>query len=144
MNSDNSENKRLFEEYRKELFERQRSNTKEYDKSILTLSVAFLGLSLAVIKDVVHIEGAKNVWCLYCSWILVCVAIVFAIVSFVVSQSAIEKQLDYAKHYYIDNRDEYIGKKSWQERVLKMLNRGSGVVFIAAVLLITYFVALNI
>lgn len=140
---EDNESKRLYEVYCHELLARQRSNSEKYDASILTLSTTFLGLSLALIKEIVHINGAKHVSLLYCSWALFCGAIVFTVLSFLVSQLAIDKQLDYAYNYYIKKLDEYRYKKSSLECALNVVNWGSGMFFIMAVLLTALFVAVN-
>lgn len=140
---EDNESKRLYELYRHELLARQRSNSEKYDAAILTLSTTFLGLSLAIIKEIVNIDGAKHVSLLYCSWALFCGAIVLTVLSFLVSQLAIDKQLDYAYNYYIKKLDEYRYNKSGFECALNVVNWGSGMFFIMAVLLTALFVAVN-
>jgi hypothetical protein len=46
-----TEKRRLLAETRADLLKRQLSNAENYDKAVLSLSTAFLGFSLAFLKD---------------------------------------------------------------------------------------------
>lgn len=59
---------RLLAETRADLFKRQLSNAENYDKAILSLSTAFLGLSFAFMKDHVPAHQAEWLYLLYGSW----------------------------------------------------------------------------
>ena len=53
-------NKKYFKELNREIYTRERSNTENYDKAILSLSSAGLGFSLAFIKNIVPLNLAQN------------------------------------------------------------------------------------
>ena len=49
-------------------------NQEEYDKQLLTLSSAFLALSLTFTKDVVPFHSAAHKWLLYSSFVVLSIA----------------------------------------------------------------------
>lgn len=138
------ERKKIYSETRKDLLNRQLSNTENFDKAIISLSTAGLGLSLAFIKDVVKIPEARYLVLLYFSWSLFGVAIVSTILSFVSSQSGINKQLYFAEKYYLEEKEEFINKRNWQAQITNYLNIFSGIVFVGAIILTVIFVISNI
>ncbi|MGB9103724.1 MAG: hypothetical protein WCC59_03105 [Terriglobales bacterium] len=58
--SEESRAERLYDEYRRKVFDDIKSGSENFDRSLLTLSSGALGLSLAFIKDIVRLE--KAVW----------------------------------------------------------------------------------
>ncbi len=134
----------LYTETRKDLLARQLSNAEQFDKAVLTLSSGALGLSLAFIKDVVPIDEAQGFAVLVFSWWLFSFAIISTVISFIVSQLAIARQLTYARKYYIDNKSEYSKKRNIWAEVTDYLNCLSGVLFVVAVVLTVTFVSSNL
>ena len=63
-----TEKRRLLAETRADLLKRQLSNAENYDKAVLSLSTAFLGFSLAFLKDLAPIHLAEWRCFLYGSW----------------------------------------------------------------------------
>jgi hypothetical protein len=63
-----TEKRRLLAETRADLLKRQLSNAENYDKAVLSLSIAFLGFSLAFLKDLAPIHLAEWRCFLYGSW----------------------------------------------------------------------------
>src|SRR5258708_16044581 len=57
----------MFQTRRNELLAQQFSNSEGYDKAVLTLSSAFLGVSVAFIKDVPHYGALTGFWLIFCS-----------------------------------------------------------------------------
>lgn len=133
---------RLLAETRADLLKRQLSNSENYDKAILSLSTVFLGLSLTFLKNFVPHPLACTVWLLYCSWGALATAVVATVLSFLVSQRAIDVQLKKAEAYYL-NADETALRKSVIARVTDWINLGSGIAFVSGVLLTTAFVIMN-
>lgn len=138
-----NERQRLFFETKSDLLNRQLSNSQIFDKSILSLSTAFLGFSLAFIKDVTSSNETNHLWLLFLSWMSFGLAIVSTILSFISSQSGIEKQMVYAKKYYLDGQDEYLDKRNWQADLTHWLFHFSGIIFIIAILSSIVFVITN-
>lgn len=139
----NEERRRLYEQTRKELLDRQLSNSQIYDRAILTLSTSALGISLAFIKNVVSLKIAHCKGLLITSWYFFGLAIIITLLSFWASQKGIKKQLGYAHKYYIDEKDEYLTKTNCYAKITEFLNYCSGALFIVAVFLTILFVTIN-
>ena len=133
---------RLLAETRADLLKRQLSNAENYDKAILSLSTAFLGLSFAFMKDLIPPHQAEWLCLLYGSWCLLTGAVLTTIISFLVSQQAIDLQLKKAEAYYLRD-DQAALTKSQIARATDWLNAASGVLFVLGVSLTTTFVVAN-
>jgi hypothetical protein len=140
--SDSQLRQQLYANARTELLERQFSNSEAYDKAILTLSSGFLALSLTFIKDIVPRAQLSHTWLLYLSWGTLAAAILCTVVSFRVSNAAIEAQLHRAHRYFIE-RDEDAFKKTPLAKLVEGLNVSSGLAFIVGVVLTAVFVISN-
>ena len=138
------ERQRIYSETRQDLLKRQLSNAENFDKAILSLSTAGLGFSLAFLKDIVPLSNADHMILLLVSWFLFGGAIVSTVLSFMLSQSGINKQLEFADKYYADREEEYLTKKNWQGTATTYFNNVAGVVFIGAICLTITFVSLNL
>jgi hypothetical protein len=138
------EGTRIYERCRDDLLKRQLSNTENYDRSILSLSTTILALSLAFIKDIVPIERALYIYLIKISWYFLSTAIIGTILSFILSQIAITRELEYAKKYYLEGKDEYYNKLNMPAKITNILNYFSGLIFIIAILLTVLFVSLNL
>jgi hypothetical protein len=137
------DSKKLLAETRADLLKRQLSNAENYDKSILTLSSAALGFSLAFLKDFVPIESATWSRALYVSWYAFAAAIVVTVLSYVASQHGITHQLERATDYY-QRRSEGALRRTLSAILTDCLNYASGGLFIIGVVLTTVFVSLNL
>lgn len=138
------ERKDLFANCRKDLLTRQLANSENLDKSILSLSTASLGFSLAFIKEIVSVNQAINVYLLQLSWLCFVCAIVSTMASFVVSQRGINKQLFFAEQYYLMQKDEYLDKTNWLSKVNDWLNAFSFTLFTCGIILTVIFVWTNL
>jgi hypothetical protein len=128
---------------RADLWKRQLSNAENYDKAVLSLSTAFLSVSLAFLKDLVPIHQAEYLGLLYASWWSLALSIILTIVSFLASQRAIEKQLKKAEDYYLDD-DQSAHRKSRSAKVVDWINIATGMLFILGLLLMIGFVSWNL
>jgi hypothetical protein len=138
------ERKDLYETCRKDLLARQLANSENLDKSILSLSTASLGFSLAFIKDIVSLDEAINVYLLQVSWLCFVCAIVSTVASFVVSQRGIDKQLFFAEQYYLKRKNEFLNKTNWFSKMNNYFNAISFSLFICGIVLTVFFVWTNI
>lgn len=137
-----AEKRRLLAETRADLLKRYLSNSENYDKAILSLSTAFLGFSLAFLKDLVPVQWAKWLLLLYGSWVALAGAVLVTVVSFWVSQRGIDVQLKKAEDYYLRD-DQSALKKSGIAKATTWVNVTSGALFILGLVLTTTFVILN-
>ncbi len=130
-----------YYQFRDDLVKCQLSNDENYDKSVLSLSSAGLGLSLAFIRN---LNPMHCKYLLILSWVLFAIAIIVTIISFRVSQFSIERQMEYAEEYYINGKGEYHKKINPFSSITKRLNYSSGTAFILAVIFTVTFVSINL
>jgi hypothetical protein len=133
---------RLLAETRADLLKRQLSNAENYDKAILSLSTVFLGFSFAFLKDFVPAHLAEGLYLVYVSWIMLTAAVVTTVISFWVSQWAIDEQLKKAEDYYLRGNEGAL-EKSETAKITDYINFASGALFIFGVSLTTVFVFTN-
>ncbi len=133
---------KLLAETRADLFKRQLSNAENYDRSILSVSTAFLGFSLLFLKDFVPANLAQWLWLLYGSWVMFTCAVLTIIISFLVSQSAINVQLEKAEDYYLRGNEAAL-ERSVLTKAADWFNAISGIFFVLGVLSSTGFVIKN-
>ena len=146
---DENDQKQLFDElYKKiweELHKRQLSNSETLDKSILSLSTAGLGFSLAFIKNVVPLDKATYVCLLHGSWWAFIIAITATLFSFHSSQRGIKKQITQILHMLVGKKDhELEGKEDIPFKITEWLGYVSTTSYIAAISLTALFIILNI
>ena len=125
----NTEKRRLLAETRADLLKRQLSNAENYDKAVLSLSTAFLGFSLAFVKDIVSIRQAQWLYFLYGSWWALAASVICTIVSFWVSQYALDVQLGKSEDYYLRDDDSAL-QKTRSAKITDWVNYASGSLFI--------------
>jgi hypothetical protein len=128
----------LHAKAREDLLKRQLSNAENFDKAILTLSSAFLGLSLAFLKDLA--PYAPSLMVLKWSWAAFIGAIVITLTSYVTSQRAIGKELERCRRYYDEAEDKVYGERNLWGEATDWLNLVAGVLFVAAVISTALFV----
>lgn len=138
-----AEKRKLLAETRADLLKRQLSNAENYDKAILSLSVAFLGLSLTFLKDFVPVHLANWPLLLYASWWLFALAVLATLSSYLVSQWAVNEQLRRAEEYYLHDKVDAL-ERSMVARATDWLNVASGLVFVLGIVLTTVFVTANV
>lgn len=133
-----------YKAYIDDINKREISNSETYDKSLLTLSSAFLGLSLTFTKDVVPLSNANYMALLLVSWGLFALTIILTISSFIFGQHIIERLKDGAKEYFIERKSEVNELSITLSKRQKKLNALCGVVFIVAIVFLTLFITLNV
>jgi hypothetical protein len=141
---DDKERRALYAKTREDLLARNLSNSEKFDAAILTLSMAALGVSLTLIRGGKGLENAHHGLYLVVSWWCFGLAIISTMLSFYASQSAINKQLDYADKYYLQGKPEYLNKTSVSHVLTDSLNYASGILFIVAIMLTIVFVSANL
>ena len=134
----------MFADLKAEIYKRQLSNSENFDKSVLTYSVAALGLSLGFLKDFIPITKAVSPWMLHASWALFVLAIVLTMASFLVSQAGLKKQLRLAERYYIESDKKALTEINNFSQLTEATNFTSGAFFVVGLILTTLFVATNL
>lgn len=144
MDEDQKIRNELFGKYREDVLRRQLSNTENYDKAVLSLGTAFLGFSLAFLKDFVLYKNAIYAALLPASWVLFCLSIVATIMSFFISQRGLSTQLQHAEKYYLENDSSYLTKKNRAAAFTDIANYFSAFSFVLAVITTIFFVIINL
>lgn len=127
----------IYSEVRKDLLNRQLSNSQNADRAILTLSVAGLGFLFTFFKYFLYDNRIPLFF--YVSSLLFLVAIFSTLLSFITSQKAINKQLEFAKEYYLNENEEYLSKKNWLSNVTNLLFYVSIFTFLTAIITTSIF-----
>ena len=129
---DEDEQKRsteIYDSFRDELYKRQLSNSEAYDRAILSLSSAGLAISLTFIKFIVPLEKAEYLSVLKASWVLFLISVIATVVSFLIGNKGISKQLDYAEQYYIECKAKAFNKFNIYAYLNSAFNYISGMLF---------------
>ena len=134
----------IFDSFRDELYKRQLSNSEAYDKAVLSLSSAGLAISLTFIKFIVPLEKAEHISILKISWVLFLLSIVSTVISFLIGNKGIGRQLVYAEQYYIDGKAKAFNKFNIYSSINSILNYVSGILFLVALTCVVCFVILNL
>ena len=139
-----TDNQKMFSERRKELIDRQLSNSEGQDRAILTLSSSGLVLSVSFIRFVVELDGAAYSWLLYSSWSFFALAVVSTIFSYLIGQKAINESINISYKYYIEDNDDYENVVPLSSKINDKVNLLSSIAFMLAVVSIAAFITLNI
>ena len=134
--------RRTYASERAELLKRQSANADAYDRAVLTLSGGVLALSLSFIKDILPIGSIGWMGVLYASWVFLTLAALITVISFQVSNSALTREMEQIRRYYLEKDDSALRRTAlalWVDR----LNIASGVAFVGGVILTVTFVFLN-
>lgn len=144
MQDDHAERQKLYAETRTDLLKRQLSNSENFDRSVLSLSSALLAASIAFVKPSTGTTGTGHAVLLGSSWVALAVAIASTMLSFLVSQLAIDRQLDLAKEYYLNRTDAALTAQNKPAEWTTRLNWFAAIAFAAGVALTVSFAVLNI
>jgi hypothetical protein len=150
----NEKDKDKCDRGRDDAFETLNKDQAEYDKQLLALSAAFLGVSLAFVKDVVPLKDAVHLWefDLALGFLLTCVCLVLG-----TFQYSIYCHLQLAEFWkknkeLLEEKEGAITVSELQKRHtllegrsdrIKLLNWGSGVLFAVGVIFLLIFVMTN-
>lgn len=145
---------------RRLLIEGERSQSDLFDKSILTIASGAFAISLGVVSGSIGSKNLVYIWALALSWVLFGVCIVLTLISFLTSQHAYVSQVEKLEADYtsITKRDTLLegegsaespsdgvkNNKNRAKAITGYLNTGSLLSFIVALMLLGFFVILNI
>ena len=130
--------------YEAALYQRDLSNSENYDKSILMYATGALALSLTFIKDIVPLKVAVSLGLLETSWVFWVFSILSVLASFLFGLEASNKQRKFADQYYRRGKNKAIKKKNPFMRCVKLANLASGLCFVLGATFTTAFVWVNI
>lgn len=136
--------RKLYEDCRNDLLKRQLSNSENFDRSVLSLSSALLAASIAFIKPAAGASGIVHATLLSWSWGALTLAIASTMLSFLVSQMAIDRQLEFATKYYLENDDDALTATNRPAKFTVWLNWCAAVAFACGVGLTVWFAIVSI
>ena len=142
--TEQEQRQRLYKSYRDELLKRDLSNTESYDKAVLFLSSAALGVSTSTIDTFVPLNTANQLILLKYGWGLLALTVIFSLAAYLISNKAIKIELEHAEKYYLEEKDEFLNKKNKYRGANTAVNYSVGVTLSLALVLIMYFIFLNI
>ncbi len=138
------ENIRIYERMRDELIQSQRINSENFDKAILSFSSAGLGITVSFISNLIDLSKAHWLITLYLTWFFFIVAIITTILSFLVSQNGINKQLDSLETIYLKEEEVDNKKINFTSKLLNWFTAVSATAFILAISFLVIFSISNI
>ena len=135
---------RLYEQTKAELVSKQVANSTSYDTAILTLSSAFLALSVTFVKDVVApLSEATLLWVLFASWCSFTGAIISTVSSFMVGQAGYSQLIGAAERYYLKGESTAHEVSVRIAKRIEHLNLLNGGLFIVGTALTLVFTVSN-
>jgi hypothetical protein len=137
------EARKLYHAHLAELEKRELTSTDNFDKSILTLSSAGLGISLSFIKDIIQQGPINNPWILYASWYAFLVTILCTMGSFMTSAKAMNENKSIAYRAYMLSDDAAFNLPNRWNGHTQKLNVMSALAFFVALVLTVVFVISN-
>ncbi len=136
------DSKQQLKEYGDRIYEYYKDNANNLDRYFLTLSSTLLVLSIAFINNAVDVDVATCRCLLLASWGLFAFTILSVILSLQLSQVAIKEYIKYIEDKEKQKKQKKI--KNWDTIINKVLPRISSISFIAAIVCLVIFVAINI
>jgi hypothetical protein len=121
------------------------SGADSFDKSMLTLSSGALGVSLAVIKDIVPLGQATCIFLLLLSWVAFASCIVITVVSFLFSIAAQKQHRDLLDRMYTQ-KDPNLAKTApagWNKAVW-VCTRIALILFLVGLVCTMIFIVVNV
>ena len=119
---------RLYERRREELGKRQMINSQIYDTSVLSFSMGTLAVLSNFLKGL-HLNCSDRIMMFFATISLV-LAVFSTLLSFIVSNEALKKELDIAKEYYLNKDEKAANAENPYRRWLTVFNYLSGAMFI--------------
>ena len=131
-------NEEKYSDFWSEINKRQISNTESLDKALLSLSTAGLGFSLSIAKFVSLKDTADHLL-LFIVWSLFGLTIISTVISFIISQKALDNVLEYAEKYYLDNEESYLNKEDNWIKSIRWISLFSTATFLLAIIFAIIF-----
>lgn len=126
------------------LYETEADQARQFDRAVLTLASAALGLSITFLKDIVPHPIPTTIYWLVSAWVLLTASILSTLTSFQLSQSALRRAREIWDSKYEDQENCLDDDSNRLSGWVIGLNWTSLVLFVAGVLIFVAFVSLNI
>ena len=120
------------------------TNAEAFDKAVLTLSSAGLGLSLTFFKFIVPLEHATSLSLIKSAWLFFLASVVSTILGFRVAHYGYSVAIKYAEKIYLEGDESYGSRRNIPSLIAEGLNWISGITFLLASALLVAFVISNL
>ncbi|MCK5678434.1 MAG: hypothetical protein KAH72_08175 [Flavobacteriaceae bacterium] len=131
-------NQEKYSDFWSEINKRQISNTESLDKALLSLSTAGLGFSLSIAKFI-SLKDTADYLLLFIVWSLFGLTIISTVISFIISQKALDNVLEYAEKYYLNNDESYLNKEDIWIKSVRWISLFSITTFLLAIIFAIIF-----
>ena len=142
--TEHEQRQRLYKAYRDELLKRDLSNTESYDKAVLFLPSAALGVSTSTIDTFVPLDTAHQLILLKSGWALLTFTVIFSLAAHLISNKAIKIEIEHAEKYYLEGKDEFLNKKNKYRGANTAVSYSVGATLSLALGSMIFFIFLNI
>lgn len=126
-----------LKDYRKYLVEARQKAFDDFDKTVITLSAAALGISITFLKDLLG-PGTHSMSCIVAAWICWTVSVVSVLISYFVSQIALDGAIA-----AIDTGLLPAKPGGRFATATKILNAAAGMFFLAGLIMFIIFITQN-
>ena len=134
----------LYAAHLKQAWEDIQSSTDSFDRNLLNLSSAALGVSLVFLKELVPLSQARALPLLYSSWVLFAICIVTTVLSFRFSIAAQSARIPDLFRYYIKGDNTALNRKTFATRALRWCTEIGTYTFVSGIGCTLSFVVTNL
>ena len=125
--------------YRQFFVESERTAQEHYDKAVLTLSGGALGVSFAFMREVIGPGAVQAEHLLFWSWASWGTSITAILFSYYFSHLALRKAISQTDLQVV----QYVRPGGYHDAITATLNAAGGLLFLAGVVMMIWFVYLN-
>ena len=133
----------MYLDMEKDISNREILNSVNRDRTLITVSIAGLSLSIAFVSNIPDAANIVYPGLIYATWILFALCIISVLFSYISALIALERYRKINKEYYIDDDDNARNKKYLSLYMTKFLNYVSVIIFMLAVILGVIFIIKN-
>jgi hypothetical protein len=138
------EAEKTYHEFRTHLIESRHKSYEQFDKAVFYLSGGGLIVSLTFLKGITPIETAVSKNLLVTTWILFVMPLILTLLSFILSQKSLDRQIDLTDDYFLRDDQSALSKTNTFSVITKYMNYSSATLFVAGVVSFLRFVYANI
>jgi hypothetical protein len=138
------EAEKLYYEFRNHLIESRHKSYEQFDKAVFLLSGGGLTISLTFIKDLIPFVTAASKNLLVTSWVLFVIPLILTLLSFILSQKALDRQIELTDDYFQNDNTDALNETNVFANITRYSNYASAIFFVAGVTVLLRFVYINI
>lgn len=132
-----------YAKIREKLWSQRSASVDKIDNIVLTISGAFLGLSITFLKDIVQPAPPSHPEILWWSWAAFTLAIALVFLSHYSSYCACGYELKRNEFYFVKRIDEVLNLSNGWQTVTQIFNISAALIFLVGITLSADFVKIN-